>query len=113
MHRSHKHLSHKDAKPGPERPLNRVAPFTAAEAPVRAGAPKVYPYASGSVTRMRTPRSRAEDQRTNLRRAYQAFLRKTSATAQSADGARVGAPAQETHLTSYQSWPIRPYAASV
>ncbi|WP_246060743.1 hypothetical protein [Enorma burkinafasonensis] len=113
MHRSHKHLSHKNAKPGPERPRDRVAPFTAAEASVRTGAPKVYPYASGSVTRMRTPRSRAEDQRTNLRRAYQAFLRKANATAPNAGNAPAGASPQDAHLTSYQSWPIRPYAASV
>ena len=34
---------------------------------------------SGSITSLRTPRKRSEDQRTNLRRSYQAFMRKLEA----------------------------------
>lgn len=52
----------------------------------------------GSITSLRTPRKRSEDQRTNLRRSYQAFMRKLEA----------GEPVSSTH----QSWPRRPYAAS-
>lgn len=52
----------------------------------------------GSITSLRTPRKRSEDQRTNLRRAYQAFLRKLES----------GEPAS----SAYQAWPRRPYAAS-
>lgn len=54
---------------------------------------------SGSVTRMRTPRNRSEDQRVNLRRSYQALMRKL----------RSG----ESSGSTYQTWPIRPYAASL
>ena len=53
----------------------------------------------GSVTRMRTPRRRSEDQRVNLRRSYEALMRKLSKG--------------ESATSTYQTWPIRPYAASV
>lgn len=54
---------------------------------------------TGSVTRMRTPRRRSEDARVNLRRSYQALVRKL----------RAGDSASST----YQTWPVRPYAASL
>ena len=55
---------------------------------------------TGSVTRMRTPRRRSEDQRVNLRRSYQALIRKL----------RTG---DASATSTYQSWPVRPYAASI
>lgn len=54
----------------------------------------------GSVTRLRTPRRRSEDQRVNLRRSYQALLRKLKA-------------GDSSEPSTYQTWPVRPYAASV
>lgn len=53
----------------------------------------------GSVTRLHTPPRRYDDQHANLRRSYQSFLRKLNAGEVDAD--------------TYQSWPVRPYAASI
>ena len=116
MHRMHKHSSREDSKPGPERSAHDVTSFAATAKPIASDGPTVFPRSSGSVTRMRTPRSRAEDQRVNLRRSYQSFLRKAGTTltegtrGNSASDAG-GAPTSGS--TSYQSWPVRPYAASV
>ena len=54
---------------------------------------------SGSITSLRTPRRRSDDQRINLRRSYQALMRRLAA----------GEPAS----SAYRPWPVRPYAASV
>lgn len=54
---------------------------------------------TGSVTRMRTPRRRSEDARVNLRRSYQALVRKLHAG--------------DSASSTYQTWPVRPYAASL
>lgn len=55
--------------------------------------------AGGTITSLRTPRKRSGDQHANLRRSYQAFLRKL------AFGDSASSP--------YQAWPVRPYAASI
>lgn len=93
MHR--KHLSSRTGTKRQAGPL----PAAKAAAPDTTGATRQAGRASGSVIRMRTPRSRSEDQRANLRRSYEALLRKL----------RAGDGASSTH----QSWPVRPYAASV
>lgn len=53
----------------------------------------------GSVTSLRTPPRRSSSQHANMRRSYQAFLRKLQS----------GEPA----TSICQTWPVRPYAASV
>lgn len=55
---------------------------------------------TGRTVRMRTPRGRSEDQRVNLRRSYQARVRKLKSNGESGEAA-------------YRPWPIRPYAASI
>lgn len=57
-------------------------------------------HSPGSVTHLRTPRRRSEDQRVNLRRSYQALLRKLKS-------------GDASEPSTYQTWPVRPYAASV
>lgn len=109
MHRTHTTSTERREAPHDERapyhaeraPRENHVPHHAERAQKAATSAKAHraTRSTGSVTRMRTPRRRSEDARVNLRRSYQALVRKL----------RAGDSASST----YQTWPVRPYAASL